>query len=80
MRLAILFGLILSLAHQASAQSKHQELRRHFDVVTESFKSDFKNLFDWAEVTTSSTGARVDGLESGHGSSESRRHPSDAGR
>ena len=39
------------------------DLRRHFDVVNENFKSEFKNLFDWAEATTSSTGAHVGGLE-----------------
>jgi hypothetical protein len=40
------------------------ELRRHFDVVAESFKADFANLFDWVQSTTSTIGERVDGLES----------------
>ncbi len=44
-----------------------EELRRHFDVVAESFKTEFKNSFDWAEATTSSTGTRVDEIEAEHG-------------
>jgi len=38
------------------------ELRRHFDVIAESVKSDFSNLFDWTQATTSTTGA-IDRLE-----------------
>ncbi len=40
------------------------ELRRHFDVTAESFKSDFANLFDWTESTASTMGKRIDGVES----------------
>ena len=43
---------------------RSDELRRHFDVVAESFKSDFANLFDWTQSTTSTMGGRIDGLES----------------
>ena len=42
------------------------ELRRHFDVVSESFRSEFRNLFDWARSTTDTLGRRVDGLEDNH--------------
>jgi hypothetical protein len=40
------------------------ELRRHFDVTAESFKSDFANLFDWTQSTTSTMGKRIDGVQS----------------
>jgi hypothetical protein len=53
---------------QAHVDRRYQELRRHFDVVAEEFRSDFKNLFDWTEETTSTIGARVDGIEEDHGS------------
>jgi hypothetical protein len=43
--------------------STRDELRRHFDVVAERFHSDFANLFDWTQSTTSTTGPRVDDLE-----------------
>jgi predicted nuclease with TOPRIM domain len=43
------------------------ELRNHFDVVAESFKTEFRNLFDFVHATTSSLGARLDRLESNHG-------------
>ena len=41
-------------------------LRRHFDVVNESFKTEFRNLFDWTTTTTSSLGVRLDRLEEDH--------------
>ena len=44
-------------------KSTRDELRRHFDVVAERFHSDFANVFDWAQSTTSATGTRVDDLE-----------------
>jgi hypothetical protein len=40
-----------------------EKLRSHFDVVAESFRADFANLFDWTKVTTSAIGERLDGLE-----------------
>jgi hypothetical protein len=52
---------------RAYVDARYQELRRHFDVVAESFRAEFKNLFDWTEATTSSTGARVDEIDSEHG-------------
>jgi predicted nuclease with TOPRIM domain len=44
-----------------------QELRNHFDVVVETFKTEFRNLFDFVHATTRSLGARLDRLESNHG-------------
>ena len=42
------------------------ELRRHFDVMTESLRSDLRNVFDWAQATTSTIGTRVDRIEDEH--------------
>jgi hypothetical protein len=44
------------------------DLHRHFDIVVESFKSEFRNLFDWVQTTTSTMGGRIDRLETDHGS------------
>jgi len=43
--------------------STRDELRLHFDIVAERFHSDFANLFDWTQSTTSTIGTRVDDLE-----------------
>jgi len=43
-----------------------EDLRRHFDVVAESFNAQFGQLFDWTQTTTSTLGARVDRLEENH--------------
>ena len=43
------------------------DVRRHFDVVAESFKTEFKTLFDWTQATTSTIGARVDHVDVSHG-------------
>jgi hypothetical protein len=48
--------------------ARFDELRTHFDVVTESFKSEFKNLHDWAEANVNSVALRVEKIEIGHGS------------
>jgi hypothetical protein len=48
--------------------NKHvTELRTHFDVVAESFKSQFGSLHDWVEANTNSLATRVETLEAGHG-------------
>jgi len=43
------------------------DLHRHFDVVVESFKAEFRNLFDWVHATTSTLGSRVEHLADNHG-------------
>ena len=47
--------------------ARFDELRRHFDVVAESFKSEFRNLHDWAEANINSLAGRVENIETGHG-------------
>ena len=42
------------------------DLHRHFDVVAESFKTEFKNLFDWTQATTTGAGTHVDDVEREH--------------
>lgn len=42
-------------------------LKRHFDIVTEEFRGQFANLFDWVRATTTTLGERLDSRESGHG-------------
>jgi len=46
---------------------RFDELRTHFDVVAESFKSDFKNLHDWVEANTKGLARRLDKVETEHG-------------
>lgn len=48
--------------------ARFDELHTHFDVVMESFKSEFRNLHDWAEANTNSLALRVEKVEIGHGS------------
>jgi hypothetical protein len=43
------------------------ELRTHFDMVAESFKSDLANLYDWTQTSVGSLGVRVGAIETGHG-------------
>ena len=42
------------------------ELRRHFDVTAENFRTEFMNLFDWTNSKTSSLGTRLDRVETSH--------------
>ena len=51
----------------AALEGQIAALRLHFDVVAESFKADFRNLFDWTQATTASGGARLDTIERDHG-------------
>jgi len=46
---------------------RFDELRTHFDVVGESFRSQFSSLHDWVEANTNSLATRVETLETGHG-------------
>jgi hypothetical protein len=43
--------------------SLRDELRTHFDLTAESFRSEFRNLYDWTLATTTSLGTRVEALE-----------------
>jgi hypothetical protein len=52
---------------EAAIGSSEQRLRTHFDVVAESFRTEFRNLYDWAHSTTSGVAARVEILETNHG-------------
>ena len=45
---------------------RFDELRRHFDLTSESFKAEFRNLFDWVQATTSTLEKRLDRLEKDH--------------
>jgi len=56
------------LALETRFEGRFDELRRHFDVVVESFKTEFGNLYDWTRATTSSLALRIDRLETSHGS------------
>ena len=58
-------GEINSLRSDLTAQIL--QLHTHFDVVAESFRADFRNLFDWTQATTSSLGGRLDVVERDHG-------------
>ena len=40
------------------------EIRRHFDLISENFRSEFANLYDWTQSTTSTMGTRIDKIES----------------
>ena len=46
-----------------SVKSLRDELRVHFDLTAEGFRSDFRNLYDWTLATATSLAARVDALE-----------------
>ena len=46
--------------------SRFDELKRHFDMVAEQFRTEFNNLFDRAHATTSRLGERVDRLAENH--------------
>jgi hypothetical protein len=46
---------------------RFDELRTHFDVVAESFKSEFRNLHDWVEANTKGLAKRIDKIETEHG-------------
>ena len=56
------------LATKEDLRKLRDELRTHFDVVAESFKSQFGALHDWVEANTNSLATRVEQLENGHGS------------
>jgi len=51
-----------------SVTTSRDELRTHFDVVAESLRADFRNMFDWMKANMASVTSRVDALETGHGS------------
>jgi hypothetical protein len=55
------------LATKEDLRKLRDELRTHFDVVAESFKSQFGTLHDWVEANTNSLATRVEQLENGHG-------------
>jgi hypothetical protein len=52
---------------EASVISSEERLRTHFDVVAESFRSEFRNLYDWTHTNISGVATRVDSLETTHG-------------
>jgi hypothetical protein len=49
-------------------ESRFEDVHRHIDVSMEAFKSEFANLYDWTQLTTSTLGGRVDNMERGHDS------------
>jgi hypothetical protein len=50
-----------------SVKTSRDELRTHFDVIAESLRADFRNMFDWMKANMTSVTGRVDALETGHG-------------
>jgi hypothetical protein len=46
-----------------SVKSSRDELRTHFDVVAESFRSEFRSLYDWTLATTTALAKRIEALE-----------------
>jgi len=46
-----------------SMKALRDELRTHFDLTAESFRSEFRNLYDWTLATTTSLATRVEALE-----------------
>lgn len=57
-----------ALATKEEMNKCFDELRSHFDVVAESFRSDFNNLYDWTVANTEILTKRVRHIEVGHGS------------
>lgn len=60
--------LALETRLEARFERRFDELRGRFDVVIESFKTEFGNVYDWTHATTSSLSVRIDRLETSHGS------------
>jgi hypothetical protein len=54
-------------ARDERIDERFDELRRHFDLIVESFKTEFRNLYDWTHATTSALSARLDHVENDHG-------------
>ena len=52
---------------KAGLRELRDELRTHFNVVAEHFRSEFGSLHDWVEANTTSLATRVEQLENGHG-------------
>ena len=46
---------------------RFDDLRVHFNVVAEDFKSQFGDLHDWVKANTNSLATRVETIETGHG-------------
>jgi len=55
------------LATKEDLRNLRDELRTHFDIVAESFKSQFGTLHDWVQANTNGLATRVEQLENGHG-------------
>ena len=47
--------------------ARFDELRTHFHVVAEAFRSDFNNLYDWTVANTNILTKRVRHVETRHG-------------
>ena len=63
-----------NLSVRALEEATHRDLlelearlHRHFDVAIESFKTEFGNLYDWTQATTSALRQRLDHFEQNHG-------------
>lgn len=57
---------------RAYVEFSTNELKRHFDIVTERFRDEFANLYDWTVATTTTLGNRTTTLEAGHRTLETR--------
>jgi hypothetical protein len=54
-------------ALDAAMKSLRDELRTHFDIVSESLRTDIHNMFDWMKANINGVTSRVDALETDHG-------------
>ena len=52
---------------RAEMNGRFEEMHRHIDVLAEAFKSEFANLYDWSQLTTSTLGGRIDTMDREHG-------------
>ena len=46
---------------------RFEEVRRHFDVTAESFRSEFRSLFDFVQANDGGLSSRIESIETGHG-------------
>lgn len=56
-----------AFATKDDLKATRDELRSYIDLMIESFKTEFANLYDWTRSTTDSLAKDVAALEAGHG-------------
>jgi uncharacterized membrane-anchored protein YhcB (DUF1043 family) len=60
-------AVLQTLATKEDLKAMRDELRTHFDIVAENFKSEFKDLHDWVAANVNSLATRVETIETDHG-------------